>query len=259
MEKDFELNYQSSTSEANNLLICLHGNSTDSNYFSALLNGIDEWKVVAPDYIGHGNSPQLEPSDYNFEVFVQCLVDFISQFSYHKLVIIGHSLGGNLAMELMKVMKVDGVLLLVAPPVSYTSNWAPYLKLPDFELTDDDEKNNVLVENYVSELSPAPTTVAYLKKTFLNTDPVFRDRLIEEFVANKFSDQLEILKQNKSTFVGCIMAHDDVSANNEYLNQLKNEEIFDFFDETANAGHYSLLEKPSESHQSIIKFIKKLS
>lgn len=259
MEKDFELNYQSSTNEANNLLICLHGNSTDSNYFSALLNGIDGWKVVAPDYIGHGNSPQLEPSDYNFEVFVQCLVDFISQFSYNKLVIIGHSLGGNLAMELMKVMKVDGVLLLVAPPVSYTINMAPYLKLPDFELTDDDEKNNVLVENYVSELSPDPTTVAYLKKTFLNTDPVFRDHLLEEFGAMKFSDQLEILKQNKSTFTGCLLAQNDNLANNEYLNQLKNEGVFDFFEEISDSGHYSLLEKAKENLESIKGFLEKLS
>ena len=66
MKKEIKLNYQSSTNETSNLLLCLHGNSTDSNYFSVLLSGIDGWQVVAPDYIRHGKSPKLQPDDKSF-------------------------------------------------------------------------------------------------------------------------------------------------------------------------------------------------
>lgn len=167
-------------------------------------------------------------------------------------------MGGNLAIELMKMIQVDGVLLLAAPPVSYTSSLAPYLKLPDFVLTEKEEENQVLVEKFVSELSAHQSTIKYLKETFLNTDPVFRDRLLEEFGAMKFSDQLEILKQNNSTYVGCLMSLDDNAANNEFLIQLKEEAVFDFFEITQDVGHYGMLEKPKENYKSIMKFIEKV-
>lgn len=259
MEKEIKLNFQSSKSDADNLLVCLHGNSTDSNYFSVLLEGIEGWKVVAPDYIGHGQSPKLEKTEYNYEVFIQCLVDFINQFSYNKLVILGHSMGGNLALELIPELKIDGVLLLAAPPVSYTSDLAPYLKLPDFVLTDNHKENKVCVEKYLSEVTSDQDAIAYLTQTFLDTDPAFRDRLLEEFGAMKFSDELEILKKNNYTYIGCIMSIEDVGANNEYLNQLNKDNIFDFYDKIPDSGHYSLLEKPNENNTSILKFLENLS
>ncbi len=256
MENEIELNFQTCPNESNNLLVCLHGNSTDSNYFSLLLKGIDGWNVVAPDYIGHGDSPKLAPGDYNFEVFVQCLVQFINHFSHDRLVIVGHSMGGNLAIELMNVIEVDGLLLLAAPPVSYSSDLSPYLKLPDFVLSETHKENRRRVEKYLSEVTSDQSAIAYLTQTFLHTDPVFRDRLLEEFNAMKFSDQLEILKQNESTYVGYITALDDVAANNEYINQLDSVKIFDYYDKIPDSGHYSLIERPIQNKKSILNFIK---
>lgn len=258
MEKEIELSFQSSNSESDKLLVCLHGNPTDSNYFSALLKGIDGWNVVAPDFIGHGESPRLEPSEYNYEVFIKCLVNFLKQFTYKKLVIMGHSMGGNLAIELMQVLKIDGLLLLEAPPVSPSSGLAPYLEVPDLVLSDNQEENPSIIEKYVSNFCTSQTTVDYLKNTLVNTDPIFRDRLLEEFEALKFSDQLETIKQSKSTYIGCVMALNDNLANNEYLIQLKSEGVFDFFAEIQNAGHYSLLDNPEDVYESIMNFIEKL-
>lgn len=258
MEKEISLTFQSSSEESDNLIVCLHGNSADSNYFLSLLNEFDGWKVVAPDYIGHGKSPRLNKKDYNFEVFIQCLVSFINQFTYKKLVVIGHSMGGNLATELMRQIKMDGLLLLASPPVSYTSNFSPYLKLPDFELSDNEEENSIQIESYFSALSFNKNVINYLKKAFLVTDPHFRSRLLEEFANMKFSDQLEILKQNKSVFTGSIIATNDFAANNDFLNHLNSEEVFDFHTKITDSGHYSLLEKQSENIESIKTFLEKL-
>lgn len=256
MEKEIQLNFQSSDSAADNLLLCLHGNPTDSNYFSALLKGVDGWNVVAPDYIGHGKSPHLEPSEYNYEVFIQCLVRFISQFSYKKLVILGHSMGGNLAIELMKSLEVNGILLMEAPPVSPANSLAPYQEVPELILSENEEENPSIIEKYLWNFCSSQRTVDYLISALSNTDPVFRDRLMEEFGALKFSDQLKTISQNESTRVGCIMALNDNLVNNEYLIQLKNEGVFDFFAEIKNAGHYSLLDNPEEEYASIVKFIE---
>lgn len=255
MDNKFDLNFQTCNNEGKNLLVCLHGNSTDSNYFSTLLKGVEGWRVVAPDYIGHGSSPSLAPDDYNFDVFIRCLVEFIEPIRYDKLVIIGHSMGGNLATELMKVIPLDGLLLLSAPPVSYSSDLAPYLKLPNIELSESHNENVSRVEAYLSGATSDEMAMTYLTQTFLNTDPVFRVRLLEEFDALKFSDQLEILKQNNSTLIGSIMADDDTEANNVYLNQLSGDNIFDYCDRIPDAGHYSLIEKPRQVKNSILNFL----
>ena len=258
MHNEIQLNFLSSNSNSDNLLVCLHGNSTDSNYFSTLFNGIDSWRVLAPDFLGHGKSPKLAPNDYNYEVFIQSLVDFINQFSYDKIVVVGHSMGGNLAIELLKVLELDGLLLLASPPVSYSRGVAPYLKLPDFSITEDSEENSRAIRNYLSESTSDQETIKYLSQTFLNTDPVFRERLLQEFAAMKFSDQLELLKQDNLTHLGCIVAKNDVVANNEYVYQIEQEGLFNYFDHISNVGHYSLLEKPQENKGLIEKFLENI-
>ena len=258
MPNEIRLNFLSSNINSDNLLVCLHGNSTDSNYFSTLFNGIDSWRVIAPDFLGHGKSLKLDPNDYNYEVFIQSLVQFINQFSYDKIVVVGHSMGGNLAIELLKVLELDGLLLLASPPVSYTRDVAPYLKLPDFSITDDSEENRRAILNYLSETTSDQEAVKYLSRAFLNTDPIFRDRLLEEFGDMKFSDQLELLKHENLTHLGCIVAKNDVVANNEYLYQLEREDLFNYFDRISATGHYSLLEKPQENIGSIEKFLENI-
>ncbi len=259
MNKLLPLHYQKSMCDSDKLLLCLHGNSTDSNYFETFIHTFEGWNVVAPDYIGHGKSPRLEPSEYNYELFIQCLVELLNNFSYKKLVIIGHSMGGNLAIELMKMVKVDGLLLLSAAPISYTSSLAAYLKLPDLALTNNEEENLVLIEEFLRNFDSTKSTMSYLKKTFSTTDPAFRDRLLQEFGALKFSDHLEIVKQNKSIPVGCIIGLADTVVNNEYLVLLNSEGVFDFFAEIQGAGHYSLLEKPKESYDLTLKFLERFT
>ena len=253
--KTLALHYQENSEASDNLLFCLHGNSVDSNYFQPLLQQIEGWKVVAPDYLGHGNSPRLTPNEYNYESFIQCLLELLSQFSYKKLVIVGHSMGGNLAVELMKVTKVDGIVLMTSAPISYTSTMAAYLTLPDFEFTKNHDKNTLLIEEFLRRIRVKDHTTNYLKEAFLHTDPVFRDRLLEELNAGKFSDHLEILKLNRSTTVGCIVGLDDMVANNDYMEKINEEGIFHSFKRIAGAGHYSLLEKPQENIDYIIKFL----
>ena len=258
MNHKLELQFQTCSNQSKNLLVCLHGNSVDSNYFSALLEGVAGWMVVAPDFIGHGESPKLDSEDYNYENFVQCLVQFIDQFSYDRLVIVGHSMGGNLAIELMNLLQIDGLLLMASLPVSYSSKLSPYLKMPDFKLSERHQENRILAEKYLSQLSTDQSSISYLTQAFLKTDPVFRDRLLEEFGAMKFSDQLELLQQNNTTYVGYLMGLEDAAINREYLNQLVKEEIFDFFDVIPNCGHYSFIEAPLENKKFVLKFIERV-
>ena len=83
MNHKLELQFQTCSNQSKNLLVCLHGNSVDSNYFSALLEGVAGWRVVAPDFIGHGESPKLDSEDYNYENFIIKVQDIVDKFIFN--------------------------------------------------------------------------------------------------------------------------------------------------------------------------------
>lgn len=249
--------HYNSTAKKNNLLFCLHGNSTNSECFNFLKDVSSNWQVVAPDYIGHGKSPKLQPDDYHYENFIHSLIDLLATFQYQKLVVVGHSLGGNFALELLNTIKMDGLVLIGAPPISYTRTEPPYLQLPEMELTDNQTENISKLSAYFQQMSNSKTTVEYLTTTFLQTDPVFREKLLEEFAKGKFSDQLKNL-QNSSVKTACIMGQNDTIANNDYLNKLHNEGLFASVVNFDNTGHYALLDKPEACKQFIHDFLNTL-
>lgn len=113
------------------------------------------------------------------------------------------------------------------------------------------------MERCLSEVNSTQSVIG-LNNTFLNTDSVFRDRLLEVYGDMKLPDQLKTIKQNKLTFAGC-KTDSGVTSICQYLDQLKTESVFDFYTETPESGLYILLEKPNENNTSILKFIENLS
>lgn len=249
--------HYNSTAQQNNLLFCLHGNSTNAECFNFLKDVSPNWQVVAPDYIGNGRSPKLQPDDYHYDNFIHSLIDLLATFTYQKLVVVGHSLGGNFALELLNTIKMDGLVLIGAPPISYTRTEPPYLQLHEMELTDNQTENISKLRAYFQQMSNNPDSAEYLTTTFLQTDPIFREKLLEEFAKGKFSDQLKNL-QNSSVKTACIMGQNDTIANNDYLNKLHNEGLFASVVNFDDTGHYALLDKPKACKQFIHDFLNML-
>jgi pimeloyl-ACP methyl ester carboxylesterase len=247
-----ELFYQTNHVNSDKLLLCLHGNSVDSNYFNPLIQQIKEWRVIAPDFLGHGSSPRLEASDYNVVNFVNCLVDVIEKESYKKLVIIGHSFGGNMACELLSKVKIDGICLMASAPLTYTLDEVPYLQLPDLVLTNNLEENERLINQYLANFSNAEETITYLKHTFAHTDSLFRTRLLEELQAGKFSDQLVRLQEHKETKLLVMFGENDNILNVPLVNRLCEEGIFPKARSLKTAGHFPLV----DASDSCISFIE---
>jgi pimeloyl-ACP methyl ester carboxylesterase len=242
-----------------NLVLCLHGNSVDNTYFSYLIDNIINWKVIAPDFLGHGKSPRLEADEYNVSNFIQCLVDVLEKESYKKLVIIGHSFGGNMAIELLNKIKVDGICLMGSAPLTYTSDDVPYLQVPDLVLTDNPSQNELIIDAFLRNFSTALLTIDYLKETFANTDPVFRDRLLEELYAGAFSDQLLLLEANPQAKICIMYGSEDRVLNSPFLERLSKEGRLPQPHLINHAGHFPLLDEPKACFLAIQEFLTQFS
>ena len=83
-------------------VLCLGGISRNSRDFEALAPHLAEnRRVVCPDYRGRGRSEyDSDPRNYIPAVYLRDIIDILTALDLHRVVVIGTSMGGLLAMAL---------------------------------------------------------------------------------------------------------------------------------------------------------------
>lgn len=106
-------------------ILMLHGSGANAGVFSAQLNGAlgQTHRVIALDLPGHGSSsPARTPQvDYTVTGLADIVARAMDQLDLERAVIMGWSLGGQVAMEMMHrhAHRVAGVMVTGAAPVGH--------------------------------------------------------------------------------------------------------------------------------------------
>ncbi len=80
-------------------LVLLHGITSSSATWDAVLTGLAErHTVIAPDLLGHGASAKPH-GDYSLGSFASGVRDLLLTLGHERATIVGHSLGGGVAMQ----------------------------------------------------------------------------------------------------------------------------------------------------------------
>ena len=80
-------------------LLLIHGMAGSSETWRAVLPRLaKKYRVVAPDLLGHGQSAKPR-GDYSLGAFAVWLRDFLDELGITHATIVGHSLGGGVAMQ----------------------------------------------------------------------------------------------------------------------------------------------------------------
>lgn len=81
------------------VVLLLHGIAGSSETWRALIRPLSRrYRVVAPDLLGHGNSTKPR-SDYSLGALSVLVRDILDQLGIPRATIVGHSLGGGIAMQ----------------------------------------------------------------------------------------------------------------------------------------------------------------
>jgi pimeloyl-ACP methyl ester carboxylesterase len=81
------------------LLVLLHGIASTSDTWAPVASGLAErHTVIAPDLLGHGASAKPR-GDYSLGAFASGVRDLIAALGYDRATVVGHSLGGGIAMQ----------------------------------------------------------------------------------------------------------------------------------------------------------------
>lgn len=86
---------------AGEVVVLIHGMAGSSQTWEAILPQLAEhYRVIAPDLLGHGHSAKPR-TDYSLGAFAASLRDLLDELGIGSATLVGHSLGGGVAMQFL--------------------------------------------------------------------------------------------------------------------------------------------------------------
>lgn len=127
------------------IIIMLHGNSNSKEMFKSLYLLLTDYRCIAIDLLGHGNSDAANSSgDYDYQSQATAVAQFLETLELTEVHILGLSLGGHIGYELLTNDRVDSVVSLGAPPIAKViHDGSETYDLPNwFSFSEHDNNNN---------------------------------------------------------------------------------------------------------------------
>ena len=106
-------------------IVLLHGFlGSGTNWHSIARKLSESWRVVVPDLRGHGQSPHARPIDY--ASMANDLAALLDSQGLDEVILVGHSMGGKVAMEfaLRHPTRVAKLVVVDIAPVRYRHDFA---------------------------------------------------------------------------------------------------------------------------------------
>jgi len=104
-------------------LLVLHGLfGTWENLGSSVKALANDWDVIAPDLRNHGRSPHTE--EHSYPQMAADLLELMDQLQLGSVTLLGHSMGGKVAMELALTYpdRVEKLIVVDIAPVEYPAH-----------------------------------------------------------------------------------------------------------------------------------------
>ncbi len=101
-------------------LVILHGLFGTWENLGATVKSLSEhWDVIAPDLRNHGRSPHAE--DCSYAAMAEDVLELLNRLNIEHFSILGHSMGGKVAMELALTQptRTDNLIVVDIAPVQY--------------------------------------------------------------------------------------------------------------------------------------------
>ena len=114
--------------ERGEALVLLHGLfGSSANWGSIARELADEYRVIVPDLRNHGQSPHADYMDY--ASMAGDLLDLLDHISIPRAVLVGHSMGGKVAMRLALTSpeRVAGLAVVDIAPIAYAHDFSAIL------------------------------------------------------------------------------------------------------------------------------------
>jgi len=241
-------------------LIILHGLFGQSDNWNTLAKNFSEnnFEVFTIDLRNHGLSPQHE--EWNYEIMANDIYEFIQDYNIKQPILLGHSMGGKVAMTF--ALNYDGILdkLIVADiaPVLYPAHHHEVLhalNAVDFNLV----KTRKEVEDILSKsISDFGTRQFLLKNIYWenSAENKMNWRFNLKVIIEKYHEILnEVVHSNSLVDTLFIRGEKSNYILDEHIDGISERFPNSKLVTIPNAGHWVHAEQPKLFFDEVIKFI----
>ncbi|MGF9565090.1 alpha/beta hydrolase [Neorhizobium sp. BT27B] len=243
-------------------VVLIHANSVCKESFETQIAELSRGRrVVAFDLPGHGASDDASDPrrTYSMSGYADALLEALGKMGVQRFVVVGHSLGGHVALEMIAAgAQVDGALIFGTPPVANNPEGlqAGFKPTPEMAYTGNaellDEQVPMIVE---LALGAGARDDAFFINAVRRTHGVARQYMIEAAIAGHGSDQRR-LAETSLVPLAIVNGQNDPVINLDYIDSLNYANIWEGAPKRVEgAGHALHRERPDEFNAVLLRFI----
>ncbi|MES9993029.1 MAG: alpha/beta fold hydrolase [Candidatus Thiodiazotropha sp.] len=239
-------------------LCLLHGLFGSANNWMGVVNCLqDSFHIITPDLRNHGRSPHHEDMDY--ELMADDLLQLLNSLQADSVYLLGHSMGGKVAMwlALQQPERVEKLIVADIAPVAYAHRFESIFKgltsLPLDAIRDRQEADRLLAE-WVNETGVRQ----YLLQNLLKQSDGWRWRFNLDVLHGAISDLVGFPEVKQGFFAGdALFIHGEKS---DYVKVAYRHRIAQLFPHYRlrmlhGAGHWLYAEQPQQFAQVVKSFV----
>ena len=267
LENELNLHYFDNQNVGKQVLLFIHGNSSSALTFKEQFtsNLSKSYHLLAIDLPGHGQSdkiPQHYSSGYSAGTFASVLVNFCTQLNITQPILIGHSLGGHVALQSMKELAPLGICLSGTPPLDNPPNLGAAFHLSEDSaqyFSEDYLEVNLKRLFKIGFLTDNKQLESEFLSDFKNTDPKVRSEMLRSVGELNYQSETKLLTESTTPLL-VFQGSDEPFVNNDYfvttgLNTRANTTMFI----SENGSHFAHAKNVSEFSKQLEIFIEKMA
>jgi hypothetical protein len=227
------------------VMLFVHGNSSSKESFNSQVNFFSEnFRVIAPDLPGHGDSNRVLKNNYSLKLMSDFLENFVKTLDIKVYCLLGHSLGGHLCLQALNNISPQKFITWGAPPMTnppimeklFVGNLvANYFFQEDLTI---ENKKDLFKECFEKKSS---VNLKRFIEGFDKSDPLFRSQLISELSSLDFKDEFEELEKYSGETLFLLGSNEKI-INNSYITENCFEYAVRLISKTSHNAHIDSVE-----------------
>lgn len=215
--------FDSGTGKGPAVIFC-HGNSSGSSAFEAVVKALKgSVRTIGFDLYGHGSSSIRDISQCSMKGYSSLLVDFIKKMRLESYCIVGHSLGGHVAIEAAPSLPgLKALVCISSPPFNSNSIGMAFKDATNgliFKSSLEKSEVDLLAQTFVNRDVVTPTEYMKVITNIMATKDGVRSAIGSSVAAGQYLDEVQIINEI-GVPVTFIQGQDDKFINTEYYRNI---------------------------------------
>ena len=262
---NMDIAYLERNQDSRTTILFIHGNSFSGDYFQYQLEStvLKEFRLIAIDLPGHGDSSWANQlSTYTMPGYAEVINNFVNILDLKEVILAGHSLGGNVAMEVIGRYPTPnylGMFIWGTPPFAKPPALDEvYLANPDLGLFfksehEENDRRKILNMCLNQEESDYSRFMAILAKS----DPRAREAIFASVGELNYVDEFRAVEEApfETAVLNCL---EDKIISSKYMHELKLNNLSTGGTIPIMGGHTGHYEGPQNFNESLLNYVQRL-